>query len=139
MMLPRRSKGVEAVEANGHYTGEAIFTRLKAPLDLSIWRFQRSFYTYKRPLWEAPVVRRCFLENRYVWRLWTQNGTVDSDANFTRLKAPLDLSIRRCQRCFYTYKRPLWQALVVRRCFLENRHVWRLGLFGSRCAFHSIE
>jgi hypothetical protein len=34
---------------------------------------------------------------------------------------------------------PFWPAPVVRRCFLEDRHVWRLGQFGWRCEFHSIE
>jgi hypothetical protein len=70
MMLSGRSKVVEAVEANGHYTGEAIFTPLKAALDVLIKRFQRSFYTYRKLFWPVPVVRRFFLENRRVWRLW---------------------------------------------------------------------
>jgi hypothetical protein len=78
--------------------GDANFTQLNTPLDLSRRRFQRRFYTYRRRFWQAPVVRRCLLENRMVWRLWTRIGTVDSDANSTGLKAPLDLSIRRFQR-----------------------------------------
>jgi hypothetical protein len=84
--------------------GDANFTQLNTPLHLSIRRFQRRFYTYRRQIWPAPVVRRCFVENRMVWRLWTQIGTVDSDANSTGLKAPLHLSIRRFLRPFYTYR-----------------------------------
>jgi hypothetical protein len=34
---------------------------------------------------------------------------------------------------------PFWPAPVVRRCFLENRHVWRLWQLGWLCEFHSIE
>jgi hypothetical protein len=88
----------------GSLDGDANFTRMKAALDLSVRDSQRSFYTYIRPFWQTPVVRRCFVENRMVWRLWTQIGTVDSDANSTGLKAPLDLSIRRFLRRFYTYR-----------------------------------
>jgi hypothetical protein len=43
------------------------------------------------------------------------------DANLNRLKAPLQLSISRFQRAFETYGTPFWQAVVVRRRFLENR------------------
>jgi hypothetical protein len=64
---------------------------------------------------------------------------LDRDANFTRLDAALDVSIRCFQRSFYTHRMLFWPASVVRRCFLENRHVWRLGQFGWRCEFHSIE
>jgi hypothetical protein len=106
--------------------GDANFTQLKAPLDLSIRRFHRSFYTYRSPFWEAPVVRRCILENRRVRRLWTRIGTVDSDANSTGLKAPLFLSIRCFPRRLYTYRRPFLHAPVVRRCFLEKLRVRRL-------------
>jgi hypothetical protein len=116
----RLRKRIGTVDSDANSIG------LKAASDLSVKDFQRSFYTYRKLFWPAPVALRCFLENRRVWRLRTRNGTVDSDANFTRLKAPLDLSIRRFQRSFYTYKRPLWQAPVDRRCFLENRRVWRL-------------
>jgi hypothetical protein len=105
---------------------DANFTQLNTPLNLSIWRFQRSFYTYRTLFWPAPVVLRCLLENRRVWSLWTRIGTVDSDANSTGLKAPLFLSIRCFQRRFYTYRRPFLHPPVVRRCFLENRRVWRL-------------
>jgi hypothetical protein len=65
--------------------------------------------------------------------------TMDSNTNFTRMKAPLDLSMRRFQRSFYTHRVPFWPAPVVRRCFVENRRVWRLWQFGWRCEFHSIE
>jgi hypothetical protein len=80
--------------------GDANFTRLNTPWNLSIWRFQRSFYTYRKLFWPAPVARRCFLENRRVWRLWKRIGTVDSDANSTGLKAALDLSLRRFQQSY---------------------------------------
>jgi hypothetical protein len=123
----------------GTVDSDANSTGLKAPLGLSIRCFQRTLYTYRRPLWQAPVVRRCILENRRVRRLWTRIGTVDSDANSTGLKAPLGLSIRCFQRTLYTYRRPLWQAPVVRRCIVENRRVWRLWQFGWRCEFYSIE
>jgi uncharacterized membrane protein YbaN (DUF454 family) len=99
--------------------GDANFTRLNARLDLSIWHFQRSFHTYKRPLWQTPVLRRCISENRRVGGLLMRIG----DANFTRLNARLNLSIWRFQRSFYTYKRPFWQTLVLRRCISENRRV----------------
>jgi hypothetical protein len=108
------------VEANGHYTGEAIFTQLKAALDVSIRRFQRRFYTYRKLLWVAPVARRCFLENRHVWRLY---GSWDDHANVTRLNAALDVSIWHFQRSFYTYKRLFSPAPVARRCILGNRRV----------------
>jgi hypothetical protein len=65
--------------------------------------------------------------------------TMDSNTNFTRMKAPLDLSIRRFQRSFYMYRELFLPAPVARRCILEDRHVWRLWQFGSRCEFHSIE
>jgi hypothetical protein len=137
-MPPWGSKGVEALEANWHHSGDANFTGLKAPLDLLIQRFYRSLYTYRSLFWEAPVVGRCLLENRTVWRLWKRIG----DANFTRMKAALDLAIRRFQRCFYTYKRLFWQAPVVRRCFLriEGDGLWggELALYW-RCKFHSNE
>jgi hypothetical protein len=64
---------------------------------------------------------------------------MDTKTNFTRLKAALDLSIRRFHRSFYTYGKPFWTVPVTRRCILEDRHVWRLGQFGWRCEFHSIE
>jgi hypothetical protein len=180
------------VDANWHYTGDANFTRLKAALDLSIRPFERRFHTYIRPSCQGPVVRRCFLEDRRVWRLRKRIRTVDSDASSTGLKAPSDLSIQRFLRSFNTYRRPFWQVPVVRRCLLENRrvggllirigdayftqlnaplnlsiqrfyqsfytyrrpfwpvpvarrciledrHVWRLWQFGSRCEFHSNE
>jgi hypothetical protein len=115
----------EAVEANGHYTGEAIITRLKAALDVSRWHFQRSFYTYRKLFWPPPVARRCILGNRRVGGLLMRIG----DANFTQLNTPLNLSIRRFQRRFYTYRRQYWLTPVARRCILEDRHVWRL--YGS--------
>jgi hypothetical protein len=130
---------VEALDANWHYIGDANFTRLKAALDLSIRPFQRRFHTYIRPSCQGPVVRRCFLEDRRVWRLRKRIRTVDSDANSTGLKAPSDLSIQRFLRSFNTYRRPFWQVPVVRRCFVENRMVWRLWQFGSRCEVHLIE
>jgi hypothetical protein len=64
---------------------------------------------------------------------------LDGDANFTRLKVASGLSIRRFLQSIYTYRKILWPAPVARRCFLEDRHVWRLGQFGWRCEFHSIE
>jgi hypothetical protein len=75
-ILPGESKGVGAVDANWPYTGDANFTRLKAALDLSIRRFHQSFYTYRSLFWQAPVVRRCLLENRRVWRLWKRIGSI---------------------------------------------------------------
>jgi hypothetical protein len=79
----------------GSLDGDANFTRLNAHLNLSMWHFQRRLHTCRYVLWPAPVVRRCFLENQMVWRLWTRiGGTVDSDANSTGLKAALDLSLR---------------------------------------------
>jgi hypothetical protein len=66
-------------------------------------------------------------------------GTVDSDANSTGLKAASGLSIRRFSRSVYTYRKSFWPTPVARRCILEDRHVWRLGQFGWRCEFHSIE
>jgi hypothetical protein len=77
--------------------GDANFNRLKAPLELSIRHFQRVL-TYRTPFGQAPVVLRCFLENRRLGRLLVRIGTVDGDANFNRLKAPLRLSIRHFQR-----------------------------------------
>jgi hypothetical protein len=64
---------------------------------------------------------------------------VDSNTDFTRMKAPLYLSIRGFQRGLHTHEMPLWPAPVVRRCSLENRRVWRLWQFGWRCEFYSIE
>jgi hypothetical protein len=61
-----------------------------------------------------------------VWRLRKRIGTVDSDADFTRLKAELDLSIRHFHRSVHTYGTPFRPLLVVRRCFLEKLRVWRL-------------
>jgi hypothetical protein len=60
---------------------------------------------------------------------------LDGDANFTRLNAALDVSIRHFQRSYYTYRKLFWPAPVARRCILEDRHVWRLWQFGSRCEF----
>jgi hypothetical protein len=100
-------------------------TVLKAGLDLSMRHFQRSFYTYRKLFWSAPVARRCILGNRRVGGLLMRIG----DANFTQLNTPLDLSIRRFQRRFYTYRRQYWLTPVARRCILEDRHVWRL--YGS--------
>jgi hypothetical protein len=119
----------------GSLDGDANFTRMNAALDLSVRDFQRSFYTYERPFCQMPVLRRCIPENQRVGGLLMRIG----DANFTQLKAPLDLSIRRFCRVFYTYRRPFWEVTVVRRCFLEDRQVWMLGQFGWRCEFHLIE
>jgi hypothetical protein len=106
--------------------GNGNLRRMKAPLNLPIRRPQGSFYKYRRPFWQARAVRRCFLENRRVWRLRKRIGTLDSDANSTGLKAALDLSIQRFQRSFHTYGTLYWAPLVVRRRLLENRRVWRL-------------
>jgi hypothetical protein len=103
--------------------------------NLSVRDSRRSFYTSRRPLWQTPVHRRCISEDRRVGGLLMRIG----DANFTQLNTPLNLSIRYSQRRFHTYRRRFWQAPVVRRCFLEDRHVWRFGQFGWRCEFHSIE
>jgi hypothetical protein len=54
----------EGVDAIWYYTGDAIFTRFNAPLNLSIQRFPRSLYTYRKIFWPAPVARRCILGNR---------------------------------------------------------------------------
>jgi hypothetical protein len=97
--------------------GDANFTRMKAALDLSVRDFQRSFYTYRRPFWQTPVLRRCIPENRRVGGLLMRIG----DANFTQLNTPLNLSIRRFQRRFYTYRGQFWQAPVVRRCSLKEQ------------------
>jgi hypothetical protein len=84
----------------GTVDSDANSTGLNAPLDLSIRRFQRSFYTYRKLFWLAPVARRCILEKSGVRRLRKRIGTVDSNANSTELKAALDLSIRRCQQSY---------------------------------------
>jgi hypothetical protein len=81
--------------------GDAYFTRMNAALDLSVRDFQRSFYTYGRPFWQTPVLGRCIPENRRVGGLLMRIG----DANLTQLNTPLNLSIRRFQRRFYTYRR----------------------------------
>jgi hypothetical protein len=107
------------VEANGHYTGEAIFTRLKTALDVSIRRFPRSLYTYRKLFWPALVPDDASLRIDMCGRF----GSLDRDANFTRMKAALDLSIWRFQRSFYTYRRPFWKTPVLRRCISENRRV----------------
>jgi hypothetical protein len=78
--------------------GDGNLSRMKAPLNLSIRRFQRGFYTYRKLFWPVAMVRRGFLQKRRVWRMRMRIGTVDSDANSTGLKAPLDLSIRCFQR-----------------------------------------
>jgi hypothetical protein len=119
----------------GSLDGDANFTRMKAALDLSVRDSQRSLHTYRRPFCQMPVLRRCIPENSRVGGLLMRIG----DANFTQLNTPLNLSIRLFPRRFYTYRRPFWQAPVVRRCFLEDRQVWRLGQCGWRCEFHSIE
>jgi hypothetical protein len=103
----------------GSLDRDANFTRMKAALDLSVRDSQRSFYTYRRPSWQTPVHRRCISENRRVGGLLMRIG----DANFTQLNTPLNLSIRRFQRSFYTYRRPSWQTPVHRRCISENRRV----------------
>jgi hypothetical protein len=120
----------------GTVDSDANSTGLKAPLDLSIWRFQRGFYTYRGLFWPAPVAGRFILQVQRLWRLY---GSWDGDANFTRLNARLNLSIRHVQRSFYTYRKLFWPAPVARRCILEDRHVWRLAQFGWRCEFHSNE
>jgi hypothetical protein len=101
----------------GSLDRDANFTRMKTASDLSVSDFQRSFYTYRRPFWKTPVLRRCISENRRVGGLLMRIG----DANFTQLNTPLNLSIRRFQRRFYTYRRQFWQAPVVRRCFLKEQ------------------
>jgi hypothetical protein len=67
-MLSCESKGVEAFP--GTVNGNGNLSRMKLTSDLSMWRFQRSFYTYKTLLWPAAVLRRCILEDSRVWRLW---------------------------------------------------------------------
>jgi hypothetical protein len=119
----------------GSLDRDANFTRLNAALDVPRWHFQRSFYTYRTLFWPAPVARRCILGNRSVGGLLMRIG----DANFTQLNTPLNLSIWRFQRSFYTYKKLFWAAPVARRCILEDRHVWLLPQFVWRCEFHSIE
>jgi hypothetical protein len=54
----------------GSLDRDANFTRLNAALDVSIWHFQRSFYTCSAPFWPTPVPRRCTLVDSRVWRLW---------------------------------------------------------------------
>jgi hypothetical protein len=75
----------------GSLDRDANFTRMKAALDLSVRDFQRSFYTYKKPFWQMPVLRRCIPENRRVGGLLMRIG----DANFTQLNTPFNQSIRR--------------------------------------------
>jgi hypothetical protein len=58
------SKRISTVDSDANSTG------LKAALDLSIRSFQRSFYTYRKLFWPAPVARRCILDKLRVWRLW---------------------------------------------------------------------
>jgi hypothetical protein len=128
-MLPWESKGVEGVEANWHYTGDAKFTRLNAALDVSIRCFQRGLYTHEIPFWPAPVVRRCILGNRRVGGLLMRIG----NANFTQLNTPLNLSIWRFQRSFYTCRKLFWLAPVAGRCILKVRRVWSLWHCGWRC------
>jgi hypothetical protein len=53
-------------------------------------------------------------------------ATVDGDANFNGLKAPLKLLISRFYRAFWTYRRPFREAPVVVRRFVENRAVGRV-------------
>jgi hypothetical protein len=106
----------------GSLDRDANFTRFNAALDLPVRDFQRSFYTYRKPFWKTPVLRRCISENRRVGGLLMRIG----DANFTQLNTPLNLSIRRFQRSFDTHRKPFWLAPVARRCLLEDRRVWRL-------------
>jgi hypothetical protein len=54
----------EGVDAIWYYNGDANFTRLNAPFNLSVQRFPRSLYTYRKLFWPAPVARRCILGNR---------------------------------------------------------------------------
>jgi hypothetical protein len=54
------------------------------------------------------------------WGLWLRFGPHTGDANFTRMKAPLDLSIRRIQGAFHTYRRLFWEVPVARRLFLDK-------------------
>jgi hypothetical protein len=76
---------------------------------------------------------------RAVLHLWLRMGAVNGDAKRSEFQAASGLSIRRFPRSLYAYRKLLWPAPVVRRCFLEDRHVWRLGQFGWRCEFHLIE
>jgi hypothetical protein len=92
--------------------GDGNLSRMKAPLNFSIRRFQRGFYTYRKLFWPVPVVRRGFLQHRRVWRMRMRIGTVDSDANSTALKAALDLSIRRFLHSFHTYREVFWLVPV---------------------------
>jgi hypothetical protein len=117
---------------------DANSTGLKVELDLSIWYFQRSFYTYRRPFWQTPVLRRFIPENRRVGGLLMRIG----DANFTQLNTPLNLSIRRVSRSLYTYRKVFWPSPVARRCILGNRSPGGCGcdlVLQWRCKFHSIE
>jgi hypothetical protein len=112
----------------GSWDGDANFTRLNAALDVLRWHFQRSFYMYRKLFWPPPVVRRCILGNRRVGGLLMRIG----DANFTQLNAPLNLSIWRFQRSFYTCRKLFWPAPVAGRCILDDRRVWR-RCCGWRC------
>jgi hypothetical protein len=71
----------------GTVDGDTHFARMKGELDLSVRDFQRSFYTYRRPFWQTPVLRLCTCENRRVGGLLMQIG----NENFTQLNAPLNL------------------------------------------------
>jgi hypothetical protein len=84
----------------GTVDGDANVNCLKAPLKLSRGHFQRVFYTYRRPFGQAPVVLRCFVENRMLGEGVGANCGRDGDPNLNRLKAPLILSVRRFQRRF---------------------------------------
>jgi hypothetical protein len=58
-----------------------------------------------------------------MWLVIPAHNCLDRDANFTRMKAALYLSVRDFQRSFYTYRKLFWQTPVLRRCISENRRV----------------
>jgi hypothetical protein len=100
--------------------GDPKLNALKAPLSLSIRRFQRVFHTNRGPFWPAAAVRRRFLENRRPRGCRCELPLRIGDPKLNGLKALLSLSIRHFQRVFHTYRRPFWPAPEVRRRFLEN-------------------
>jgi hypothetical protein len=119
----------------GSWDGDANFTRLKAALDVSIRCFQQAFIHIECHSCQ------CRCPDDASLRIDMCGGfcSLDRDANFTRLNAALDVSIWHFQRSLYTYRMPFLPVPVARRCILEDRHVWRLWQFGSRCEFHPNE
>jgi hypothetical protein len=119
----------------GSLDGDANFTRMKAALDLSVRDFQRSFHTYRRQLWQTPVLRRCLPENRRVGGLLMRI----SDANFTQLNTRLNGTFSEAFIRIENYsgkpRRADDASLTIEGCGGGGRE-WALHW---RSNFHSIE